>query len=138
MNYVSDCKIIKTSSSQQLGDIFSYDLSEICGFNPVKRIYYLFDVDAHATRGAHAHYELKQLIIAASGSFDIELFDGQKKWKIKMNSREKALLVVPGIWRELSAFTPDAVCLVLASDNYLEKDYIRDIEVFKQYRNVKK
>ena len=138
LNDVSDCKVVELRSTAQFDDLCSFDLSEACDFNPVSRIYYLYDVDTSAIRGSHAHYDLKQLIVAASGSFVIELFDGLTKRQITLDSKKKGLLIVPGIWRELSSFSNKAVCLVLASHDYLEKDYIRDLEEFKQYRNVDK
>ena len=133
---MSACKVVEFQATVQRDNLYSFDLSELCDFKPISRIYYLYNVDATAIRGSHAHYNLKQLIVAASGSFVIELFDGENKRQITMDSNNKALIVVPGIWRELSSFSNDAVCLVLASHNYLEKDYIRDLDEFKQYRNV--
>ena len=45
----------------------------------VKRVYYLYDVPGGESRGAHAHWDLEQLIIAASGSFTVTLDDGKCK-----------------------------------------------------------
>ena len=80
------------------------------------------------------HKELKQLIIAASGSFDVTLDDGNVRRTFTLNRPYQGLLVVPGIWRDLNNFSSGAVCLVLASDVYDEKDYIRDYEEFLKYK----
>lgn len=96
-----------------------------------KRVYYLYDIPSGETRGGHAHYNLQQLIVAATGSFDVVLHDGQNKRRITLNQPNKGLLVVPGIWRELENFSAGAVLLVLASEIYVELDYIRDKNSFK-------
>lgn len=86
------------------------------------------------SRGAHAHKELKQLIIAASGSFEVTLDDGNVKRTFTLNRPYQGLLVVPGIWRELNNFSSGAVCLVMASLPYDEKDYIREYDHFINYK----
>jgi len=100
----------------------------------VKRAYYLYDVPGGESRGSHAHKDLSQLVIAASGSFRVTLDDGKCKRTYYLNRPYQGLLVKPGIWRDLDDFSSGAVCMVLASDVYLEKDYIRDYEVFLNYR----
>lgn len=89
-------------------------------------------------RGAHAHKALSQLIIAASGSFDVTLNDGKVKRTFFLNRPNQGLYVVPGMWRELNNFSSGSVCLVLASEVYQKEDYIRDYEEFLQYKGVKK
>jgi len=97
----------------------------------IKRIYYLYDIPGGEDRGGHAHKELFQLIVAASGSFDVLLDDGINKKIVKLNRPNYGLLVVPGIWRELFEFSSGSVCMVLASHKYDENDYIREYEKFK-------
>ena len=101
----------------------------------VKRVYYLYDVPGGSERGGHAHKNLYQLIVAASGSFDVILDDGTNKKIIKLNRPYYGLLVVPGIWRELVNFSSGSICLVLASEKYKENDYIRDYRDFQKYKN---
>lgn len=100
----------------------------------VKRVYYLYDVPGGESRGGHAHYELKQLIVAASGSFDVVIDDGNVKRTFTLNRPYQGLLVVPGLWRELNNFSSGSVCLVLASIEYDEADYIRSYEEFVKYK----
>jgi hypothetical protein len=99
----------------------------------VKRIYYLYDIPGGEDRGGHAHKELRQLIVAASGSFNVLLDDGLNKKVVTLNRPDYGLLVVPGIWRELMEFSSGAICLVLASEIYQESDYLRTYESFKNY-----
>lgn len=92
----------------------------------IRRVYYLYDVPAGYERGAHAHKELHQLIIAMSGSFDVLLDDGKNRKDFHLDRPFSGLYVCPMIWRELSHFSAGSVCLVLASNLYDENDYYRD------------
>ncbi|WP_223033808.1 sugar 3,4-ketoisomerase [Hanstruepera marina] len=96
----------------------------------IKRVYYLFDVPSNAYRGGHAHKNLKQVLIALSGSFDVILDDGNNRKVITLNKPDKALVIPTGIWRELENFSSGSVCLSLASDEFDEDDYIRDYDTF--------
>jgi hypothetical protein len=100
----------------------------------VKRVYYLYDVPGGGERGGHAHKELKQLIVAASGCFDVVLNDGKNKKVVELNRPYYGLYVVPGIWRELINFSSGAICLVLASEKYYKEDYLRDYSDFLEWK----
>lgn len=100
----------------------------------VKRVYYLYDVPGGENRGAHAHKELSQLIVAASGSFTVTLDDGNCKRSFFLNRPYQGLYVKPGLWRDLVDFSAGAVCMVLASDVYKADDYIRNYEEFIDFR----
>jgi hypothetical protein len=99
----------------------------------VKRVYYLYDVPSGSERGGHAHKTLYQLIVAASGSFDVILDDGRNKKIIQLNRPNFGLLVVPCIWREIVNFSSGAICLVLASHKFDEADYIREYTDYQRY-----
>lgn len=96
----------------------------------IKRVYYLYDIPSSAIRGGHAHRKLQQVLIAISGSFDVVLNDGETQKKVTLNKPDKGLLIENNTWRELENFSSGAVCLVLASNEYDELDYIRDYEEF--------
>jgi hypothetical protein len=102
----------------------------------VKRVYYLYDVPGGSDRGGHAHKGLYQLIVAASGSFDVILDDGRNKKIIQLNRPNFGLLIIPGIWREIINFSSGSICLVLASDKYTEDDYIRNYSEFRKFKNI--
>jgi hypothetical protein len=78
---------------------------------------------------------LQQYVVAASGSFTFILDDGENKKEVFLNHPNKALHIVPGIWREMKDFSSGSICLVLASLQYTESDYIRDYEQFLNYRD---
>ncbi len=93
-------------------------------------MYYLYGVPPGGERGGHAHKDLAQILIAVSGEFDVVLHDGKEEITERLNRPNEGLLIPRMVWRELKSFTPNAVCLVLASAIYLESDYIRDFEHF--------
>jgi dTDP-4-dehydrorhamnose 3,5-epimerase-like enzyme len=97
---------------------------------PIRRVYYLYDIPGGAVRGGHAHRDLQQLLIAMSGSFDVELNDGRNTKKIHLNRSYFGLYIPSMIWRELDNFSSGAVCLVLASKKYDESDYYRNYDEF--------
>jgi len=90
----------------------------------------LYDIPSQVTRGGHSHKEQSEFLIALSGSFDVVINDGTEKKKITLNKPNIGLLIDRNIWRELENFSSGAVCLVLASDVYDEKDYIREYTDF--------
>ena len=135
---VFDCSMIELDKhhSERKGNLSVVENGDTLPFD-VKRVYYLYDVPGGESRGAHAHKNLKQLIIAASGSFTVTLDDGKVKRSFTLNRPYQGLLVVPGIWRELDDFSSGSVCLVLASEKHDAEDYIRDYEEFIEYKNKK-
>lgn len=131
---VYDCTIIELDKHHhEKGNITVVENSATIPFE-VKRSYYLYDVPGGESRGGHAHRELSQLIVAASGSFSVTLDDGKVKRTFLLNRPYQGLYVVPGIWRTLDDFSSGSVCLVLASHGYDEADYIRDYNDFIKYK----
>lgn len=131
---VYDCSIIELDKHHhEKGNITVVENNTTIPFE-VKRTYYLYDVPGGESRGGHAHKELSQLIIAASGSFKVTLDDGNIKRSFLLNRPYQGLYIVPGIWRKLDDFSSGSVCLVLASHLYEEKDYIREYKLFKKFK----
>ncbi len=134
---VYDCSIIELDKhhSDRKGNISVVENGITLPFD-VKRVYYLYDVPGGESRGSHAHRELSQLIIAASGSFTVTLDDGKVKRSFFLNRPYQGLLVKPGLWRDLEDFSSGAVCMVLASDIYKPEDYIRDYDEFLKFKTI--
>jgi dTDP-4-dehydrorhamnose 3,5-epimerase-like enzyme len=133
---LSDCKLIDLPVvPDERGNLSFIEENRHIPFD-IKRVYWLYDVPGGATRGAHAHKKLYQLIIAASGSFRVTLDDGTQKRSFFLNRSYQGLLVVPGIWRDLDDFSSGAVCMVLASELYDADDYIRDYGDFLSFKGV--
>lgn len=133
---VFDCTMVELDRhhSDRKGNLSVVENGQTLPFD-VKRVYYLYDVPGGENRGSHAHKELSQLIIAASGSFTVTLDDGKCKRSFFLNRPYQGLYVKPGMWRDLEDFSSGAVCMVLASDVYLASDYIRDYQEFLKFRN---
>ena len=127
-NTVKDCKILNLNSNARL-------VSNIDVPFEVKRIYYLYDIQNKSIRGDHAHKNLYQVIIGLNDGLKIEIDDGQNVKTFKLDNPNQGLLIVPGIWRALTEFSPDSICLVLASEYYSEDDYIRN---YNEFLNCKK
>jgi dTDP-4-dehydrorhamnose 3,5-epimerase-like enzyme len=99
----------------------------------IKRVFYLFDVPYDSYRGGHANKEQQSVLIALSGSFEVLVDDGKTRRKIMLNKPTQGLYIPNNIWREMENFSSGSVCLVLASTNYNEAEYIRDYNDFKNY-----
>lgn len=133
-NTVFDCSHIDLNiNHSDKGNITVFENQKTLPLD-IKRIYYLYDVPGGETRGGHAHKDLHQLVIAASGSFDVLIDDGQVKRTITLNRPYHCLHIIPGIWREIINFSSGSNCLVLASWKYEETDYIRDYNDFIKYK----
>ncbi len=96
----------------------------------IKRVYYLYDVPSGAYRGGHAHKKQQSLVLALSGSFEVIVDDGVKRERIMLNKPNVGLYIPTNIWREIENFSSGAVCLVIASTEYEEAEYIRDYDEF--------
>jgi hypothetical protein len=101
----------------------------------IKRVFYLYDVPGGQSRAGHALKDVEQLLIAASGSFDVVLDYGDERSVVTLNRSYVGLYLPSLVWRELENFSSGAVCLVLASDYYDEEAYYRDYEQFRQTIN---
>jgi hypothetical protein len=127
---VSDCSILDlTRIKNRAGNITPVHNSADIPFD-VKRIFYLYDVPGGESRGAHAHKECHQFLIAASGSFEVLLDDGKTQQQIQLNRPYQGLHIPPMIWASEINFSSGSICLVLASHVYNESDYIRDYTEF--------
>lgn len=132
---VYDCSIITLASIKfRAGNITPVTNCTEIPF-AVKRLFYIYDIPGGVDRGAHAHKECHQFLIAASGSFEIEMDDGEVKRTVMLNRPYFGLHIPPGIWAAEKGFSSGAVCLVLTSENFSEEDYIRDYRDFLSFRS---
>jgi oxalate decarboxylase/phosphoglucose isomerase-like protein (cupin superfamily) len=99
----------------------------------VKRIFYLYDIPGGESRGAHAHKECHQFLVAASGSFEVLLDDGKTKRQVLLNRPDLGLHIPPGIWASEINFSSGSICLVLASLEYNEEDYLRNYDDYLKH-----
>ncbi|MBA3347672.1 MAG: WxcM-like domain-containing protein [Actinobacteria bacterium] len=102
----------------------------------IQRVYYLYDVPGGESRAGHGHRRLEQLLVAASGSFDVTVGDGVEQQVFTLNRSYFGLYIPPMIWREITNFSSGAVCLALASMHFDEADYFRDYDEFVRARSA--
>lgn len=132
---VFDCSLIELPRiNNRAGNITPISNNVNIPFE-MKRVFYIYDIPAGEDRGAHSHKECHQFLIAAGGSFEIELDDGMNKRTVMLNRPYFGLHIPPGIWAAEKGFSSGAICLVYASHKYDEKDYVRDYNEFKSLKN---
>jgi hypothetical protein len=132
---IYDCSVIEFNKiKNRSGNISPIVGSENIPFE-IERVFYLYDIPGGEDRGAHAHKECHQILIAASGSFDIELNDGINKRTVILNRPYFGLHIPPGIWASEKSFCSGAICLVLASHKYNEADYMRSLKEFYIFKS---
>ncbi len=125
-------EIIKYSfqpHGDERGQLIAAEIGKEIPFE-IKRIYYIYDTLEGVRRGFHAHKNLKQILICVSGSCKIHLDNGSETAEVLLDKKYEGLYIENDMWREMYDFSPDAVLLVLASEHYDEKDYIRDYDTF--------
>jgi UDP-2-acetamido-3-amino-2,3-dideoxy-glucuronate N-acetyltransferase len=115
--------------SDMRGSLTPLDLKIDFPFKP-KRIFFVYGVDSSLSRGEHAHRKCKQFLVAVSGSLSVILDDAHKRIEITLNEPNLGLYVAPMVWGVQYKFSQDAVLLVVCSEEYNSKDYIRDYKVF--------
>ena len=104
----------------------------IKGCKLIYRVYWLYSTSQD--RGAHPHKKLKQSIFCIQGSVDFILDNGKDRNTITLDSRGEGLIINEPIWREVTNFKNDPSILILASDFYNEKDYIRSYKEFRKWK----
>lgn len=98
----------------------------------IARVYWTYDIPGGGRRGGHAHRTCQEVVVAVSGSFDVQLYNG-REWKTyHLNHPYQGLYIGTGIWRTLEDFSSGAVCLVLASELFDEDEYIYDMDEFEK------
>lgn len=131
---IKDCKVLPLG---QIGDRAGH-ITVVTNHKEVpfavKRVFYLYDIPGGESRGAHAHIACHQFLVAVSGAFEVVLDDGKNKQSIQLNNPNTGLHIVPGIWASEVNFASGSVCLVLASHQYNEQDYIRNYNDFLKFK----
>ncbi len=130
---VYDCGLYTLEKNHEPEGNLTYVYNDVHIPFDVKRVFYSYDIPGGESRGAHAHKECHQFLIAASGSFEVVLDDGVNKRTVLLNRPFYGLHVPPGIWAAEQGFSSGSICLVLASEGYAEDDYIRNYEDFLKY-----
>lgn len=96
----------------------------------VKRIYWIYNVPKEMERGKHANRITYQYLVAVKGSIIVNIENKEVKESVVLDSPEKALLIPPMTWNELTYSSEDAVLLVLSSESYKPEMYINSYDEF--------
>lgn len=143
---VKNCKMINfDEKTDGRGKLVPIEFPKQLEF-PIKRIYYIYDVNEGVTRGFHSHKDLEQVLIAIHGKIKVRIKTPFEEKIVELNNPNQGLYIGPMVWREMFDFEDDGILLVLASHEYDVNDYIRDIneytklavEYFDKNNKVKK
>lgn len=127
---LNDCRLITLNKHHhENGNLTVVESEKEIPFD-IKRIYYIYDLPGGAERGGHSHKECASFLVAASGSFNVEITDGVDKQVFTLNRSNTGLYIAPGIWRTLNNFSSGSVALSIASHNYDANDYVYDYDKF--------
>lgn len=135
---VFDCSLYELNKMHDRGGSLTFMYENVHLPFPINRVFYSYDIPGGEDRGAHAHKECHQFLIAASGSFEVVLDDGFNKRTVLLNRPFLGLHVPPGIWASEQGFSSGSICLVLASHGYDAEDYIRDYDDYLKYLEEKR
>ena len=131
---VFDCSVVELPRIQNRAGNITPIHSDINVPFKIQRVFYTYDIPGGEARGAHAHKQCRQFLVAASGSYEVVLDDGLNKRTVLLNRPFFGLHIPPGIWASEQGFSSGSICLVLASHGYDESDYIRDYTDFQRYK----
>lgn len=135
---INDCRLITLPKHHhENGNLTVVESAKDLPF-PTKRVYYIYDVPGGAERGGHSHKHCEIFLIAVSGSFDVEIFDGVDKRIVTLNRSNTGLLIAQGIWRVLTNFSSGSVALSIASEKYDSEDYVYSFEEYMQRTETKR
>lgn len=126
---IRDCTIINLPTfADKRGNLAVIDRETAAKLLPFKpeRLFWIYGTDTHSVRGEHAHQACWEMVCAVSGSFKLTLSDGTEDKVFVMNSPDKGVIIPPMVWCRLEDFSPNAVCLTIASGDYDAEGYIHD------------
>ena len=131
---ITDCSFITLPRhTERSGSLTAVESGKPIPFD-IARVFYPYDIPGGESRGGHAHYECHQVLIAASGAFDVKMDDGTSSKIYRLDRPYYGLHIPPGIWAEEISFSSGSICLVLTSHEFNESDYCRDYTRFLELK----
>ena len=131
---IGNCSLITLPRiSERSGTLTPIENSKEIPFDS-ERVFYLYDIPGGETRGGHAHKECHQMLVAASGAFDVKVSDGENEKVYRLDRPYYGLHIPPGVWAEELGFSSGSICLVLTSHAFDEADYWRDYNEFLKFK----
>lgn len=100
----------------------------------IKRVFYIYGSDDRVIRGRHANKRTEFVLINVAGKSKVKVKDGEGNEAIFCLNRPHTGIYLPTlVWKEMYEFSKDSVLLVLASEHYDPKEYIRDYNEFVKF-----
>lgn len=115
------------SNKDSRGTLTSIESGQCIPFE-IKRIFYMHHITED--RGGHSHLDTDQVIIAISGRFKVDIYDGREQKTYELDDCQKGLYVPRRLFTSLYEFDSSDVCLVLASTHYDRSKSQRNREEF--------
>lgn len=129
---VDDCQILRLRTfTDGRGSLTVAQAGLDLSFQP-SRVFFLHGFTGNERRGAHAHLRSDEALICVQGGVTVDLFDGEQRARYRLSSSSEALYIAPTIWVDLHEFDSGSIILALASHEFEEADYIRDLESYLQ------
>lgn len=130
---IHDCRIIDSTFYKSENSVL-YTYNDEINI-PNYRIFIVKNVEK-TKRGCHAHKEAKQWFICTEGSIKVIVFDGYHRKIFLLSDPTKALFIPDGIWSE-QYYNENSCLVVLTDKEYIEQDYIREMDNYLSYRGIK-
>jgi dTDP-4-dehydrorhamnose 3,5-epimerase-like enzyme len=96
---------------------------------------FIVSSSADTERGQHAHLRATQYLFCLKGHIEVEMFDGTNSLKKVLRPKDYGLRIPRGIWA-VQKFKSDSILIVISSEKYNEKEYVRDFTSFKKKKKI--
>lgn len=96
----------------------------------LKRVFWIHGVPRGSVRGLHAHHTCAEVLIPLHGSLTAHVHDGHRAADFRLERTDCGLYIPAMTWCSFTDFTPDCVCLCLASEAYRKEGYINSFEEY--------
>lgn len=91
----------------------------------VERIFFI-KCNSGFNRGNHAHKNCYELLIPISGSFTLELENGNYKTTLECNNSKDGIIVNPLVWLTITNVSTDCIILAICSHKYTQEENIKN------------
>lgn len=96
----------------------------------LKRVFYIYGSDPDVVRGMHANRKTEFVLINVGGTSKVKVDNGFETVVVELNRPRMGIYLPTMVWKEMYDFSEDSILLVLASEHYDSKEYIRDYSDF--------
>ncbi len=132
----NNLELVKMLNFPQLGDergeLIVVEGAQNIPFE-IKRVFYICKTLENVVRGQHANLKTEFVLINVAGSSKVKVVDESGNEMIVVLNKPNTGVYLPKmVWKEMYDFSEDSVLLVLASEHYDPKEYIRSFDDYKK------